>query len=328
MDPVAQQAPGQAAQPPVTLTADQALAMITQLTHSVQLLANQQFLPPVAPGTNTNSVPATVLRTIRVQTFDGARNDTVAHWIAAVKDYFEISPPMSEANKVLVASQHMTGDARRWYQVELRRNVVFPTFDQFCGAVKKEFLSATVEQQARDKLRRLRQTKSAEAYTDQFRRLLLLVNDMSDRDQVDAYVSGLKTAVQTQVRLGFPKTLSDATSAAQTVDSVLYATEQSARRSNSYYNPNSGKQERTAPAVNPNHAPMDLSTVTTEVKKTIPARRPVKNLNAVAGFGAKMRTALGDTEYDRRRANNLCYTCGKSGHQTKDCKQNPKAKAH
>ena len=66
------------------------------------------------------------------------------------------------------------------------------------------------------------QTHSVVRYNSEFQQLCLQINDISEAEKLDKYIRGLKSAIREKVELDEPRTLADAMSKAQRIDSITY----------------------------------------------------------------------------------------------------------
>jgi hypothetical protein len=94
------------------------------------------------------------------------------------------------------------------------------TWDAFKANLGRVFTPVPEREQARARLYELRQLGSVQAYTQAFRELLFVIDDLAASERKPLYLRGLKPGILREVRLRFPSTLDDAIVLAEQVDTV------------------------------------------------------------------------------------------------------------
>ena len=112
------------------------------------------------------------------------------------------------------------GDGSSSSAAECRRGQV--TWQMFYDGLIAMFKPVNAKKVARDKLAVLNQTHSVVRYNSEFQQLCLQINDISEAEKLDKYIRGLKSAIREKVELDEPRTLADAMSKAQRIDSITY----------------------------------------------------------------------------------------------------------
>ncbi|KAJ3277474.1 hypothetical protein HK104_003264 [Borealophlyctis nickersoniae] len=117
---------------------------------------------------------------------------------------------MFDEEKILVAITHLRSNANNWLQNQQRQCAVkhpgtpyhrSMSWNEWYALFHKAFYPVDAVTTAREKLSKLVQTKSCKAYCDAFTNLCLQVPDLSDAEQKDKFLRGLKEHVQLQIRL-------------------------------------------------------------------------------------------------------------------------------
>ena len=94
------------------------------------------------------------------------------------------------------------------------------TWEAFKESLGRVFTPVPEREQARAKLYELRQLGSVQGYTQAFRELLFVTDDLAPSERKPLYLRGLKPHILREVRLRFPSTLDDAILIAEQVDTV------------------------------------------------------------------------------------------------------------
>ena len=95
-------------------------------------------------------------------------------------------------------------------------------WDTLAEQLHKRFKPVNADENARERLSRLRQTGSVAAYSHAFRLIMQDLPDMHEKDALHYYKKGLKEAVAIQVGLRAPLTVLEAEEMAETVDNILF----------------------------------------------------------------------------------------------------------
>ena len=86
-------------------------------------------------------------------------------------------------------------------QEDIRRGTcTIATFDEFKVELKKQFYPENAEEEARGRLRRLKQTGAIRDYVKDFTNLVLEIPDMSDKDSLFFFMDGLQPWAKTELR--------------------------------------------------------------------------------------------------------------------------------
>jgi Ty3 transposon capsid-like protein len=135
---------------------------------------------------------------------------------------------LNSQQAVECSASYLCGTALTWWraycnQVEHGQAPQFTTFAQFSEALIKRFTTLPPDYAARMRLSALRQTRSVRDYADKFNACMVELPNMDEADRIHNFIRGLKTAIQMDVTLKKPPTLTDAIELACQADSLMWA---------------------------------------------------------------------------------------------------------
>lgn len=128
------------------------------------------------------------------------RQDTVSvhDWVELMSDHLALRDlKVNSAKGYRFAKLFLRGPALTWARTYHGKQ----TFLSFADALVSAMSPFAEQHFNRDKLRRLSQRESLQAYIDMFRKQAILVTTMSNEDKVDLFVKGLKRYLQGPVRI-------------------------------------------------------------------------------------------------------------------------------
>lgn len=301
--------------------------------------------------------PNPALRPAKPVKFKGTKEDAdhVEGWLFSLEKTFEYYPGSMETDKARIAYAITMLDSHAllwWRYMEkeavMGRSNLPSTWVDFCGALIKRFMPINAERTARDKLLVLKQTGSVSAYAMEMQRLLLLVPDKSPADQLHAFITGLKPALQKELLTKDPKDLHEAIDMADRIDLLTY-------RSMGRWTP---KTTVNTPRITQGPTPMELGAmqemrsrkgngghsqakdealcarleeelcalkarIQSKPKYTQPKREVPYKPNLSSNVQAKAGTNNNSWQLDKLKAMGLCYRCHQPGHRFFECPQNP-----
>lgn len=139
-------------------------------------------------------------------TFNGKRDYlVVTAWLFKCEQAFELREEefnikLGDKFKILSGSAELVDAAATWWFTITQAGRKPSTWDGFRELVRNEFIPADYIRRAREKLNRCRQTGSVEAYINLFRQRALAVPGLTEGEKWNAFVLGLKPALEMRVR--------------------------------------------------------------------------------------------------------------------------------
>lgn len=180
-----------AGNPEIRQYLEQLNANFSQFAQSVNAQAPAAAAAAQSAAASAAQVPHKGSKPPKPDTFSGREDSRlVRSWVLQVSNYYTATQE-PEVNRLSFAVALLRNNALLWWQSlkDSERHTNWPSL----GASLVEYfapLSATIV--ARDNLARLVQRSSVKAYTDEFKRLLLNIPDISDSEKLDRYRRGLK----------------------------------------------------------------------------------------------------------------------------------------
>jgi hypothetical protein len=259
---------------------EQLLAMIQNLQGQL----NQAHAGPAPPQAQIPAPPqAPRIKPDRPSPFSGKKSESLEAWIFQMQQYCELAP-VPEDDRIRFAATFLKDQAALWwrsyYQTIDWQNVA-PNWDGFVAALRQQFVPVNTTVSAYDRLQRLAQRTSVNAYNHEFRSIMLELPDMDPATRMNYYLRGLKDNLRPFVAMQQPVDLATAETIAERVDAVTF---KPATR-NQGFRPNSGYRAPGGPV------PMEIDTI----------------------------GKLTQAERERLRKSGGCFRCRKIGHLARDC---------
>jgi hypothetical protein len=186
-----------------------------------------------APSTNTqqhtSSTPLfSISSKVKISPpshYTGNRNVNVETWLFEMNQYLDTTNVTNSSQRISVASSYFKESALQWW-VNQCHNSFSPisswTWQQFITAVRDRFQPLAASRTARAQLRNLRQTNmSVSDYSHKFLQIVQLITDMSEVDQTELFIYGLRNHLSREVDMKEPRTLQEAMTIAQKVETLL-----------------------------------------------------------------------------------------------------------
>ncbi|KAF5443243.1 hypothetical protein F2P56_035816, partial [Juglans regia] len=222
--------------------------------------------------------------------FPHFRGEDPEGWVFKMNHYFAFyQTPV--AQKILMASYHMEGEALTWYQDAVDTGQ-FTNWQTFVEALQLRFGPKAYDNPM-ESLTRLKQSSTVAVYKAQFESLSNRLKGLSDNHKLSCFLSGLKDEIRLPLRLLKPANLNIAFSLAKIQEEFWVSTRRSSKPwgdRNTY--PNTTGNQWSAPTHNTAQAP----------KFPTPMRRV---------FSSQM---------DEKRKKGLCFHCEEKWHLGHVCK--------
>ncbi|XP_042965413.1 uncharacterized protein LOC122299304 [Carya illinoinensis] len=130
--------------------------------------------------------------------FPHFEGDNPAGWVFKATQYFDFyqTPP---AQRLLMASHNMTGEALVWYQDGVESGQ-FTSWETFVRSLLMRF-GPTAYDDPMEALTRLKQTSSVAAYKSQFEALSNRLRGLSEHHKLSCFMSGLRDEIRLPIRM-------------------------------------------------------------------------------------------------------------------------------
>jgi hypothetical protein len=130
---------------------------------------------------------------------------------------------LDDSQRVAVASSYLKESAFSWWENLCRQShPATRNWMAFTIALRERFQPLAASRTARAQLHNLRQdSMSVAEYSNKFYSLIQLIPDMSEADQVENYIRGLRNKLAREVDLQDPKVLHAAMTIAQKMETIL-----------------------------------------------------------------------------------------------------------
>jgi len=253
----------------------QIIAEMEQRIYDLQLQIPRRDTTNHPPGPKPNKPP----------TYSGKRNESIETWIKQVERYFRLTQ-IPDDDQVEWAAYYLTDGAASWFEVENERAETSGyslSWNKFTDQLRRRFKPINADDNARERLSRLKQTGSVATYSHTFRLIMQDLPDMHEKDALHYYKKGLKEAIAIQVGLRAPQSVHEAEEMAETVDNILF-------EHRSYREP-----ARTPYMKAPNRGPTPMET------------------------DNNTRTTLTDQDRERLRKEGKCFYCREGKHLAANC---------
>ena len=233
-----------------------------------------------------------------VESFDGKR-PKFESWRTQLAIKFMNEPMRFQADRARItyAISYLRGDALTWFTPYLEDDYLSscPTWKDFLKELHSAFADTDERSTARRQLSVLRQNGSAASYAAEFKRLTTLLGYNEDAKK-DLFLTGLKHELQEKIYLmDLPEDFNGLVNEIVKLDGRMLAFKLSTSASK---RPNYISREGRSDSRSDNS-----SSSSTKVQED------------------KKKLSITDTEYKRRRENNLCLKCGATGHRIADCRK-------
>ncbi|XP_074265326.1 uncharacterized protein LOC141587757 [Silene latifolia] len=214
--------------------------------------------------------------------FPRFNGEDVQGWVYRCEQFFEVDST-NEDLKVKLVSIHLEGKALLWHQSLMKTNLqgLWPVWGVYKAAILARFGSQPYDDPISE-LMNLKHSGTVEAYQEKFDALLIRT-DLSEKQAISCFLSGLQPDIQSTVRMFKPQTLIDAYTLARL-------------------------QENTLSCINKRNKPLLEKPVTKSFTSYQPQNSPKPLSNPNVQFKTT-RQRLTPEFIAERRAKNLCFFC-------------------
>ena len=139
------------------------------------------------------------------RTFNGARNAReIDNWLYQVERYFDAAFLLDEASKLRTIPLYLGDVPTLWWRrvtedIARGRRAAIITWQGFKDELKRQFYPESATDEARAKLRHLKQGGTIREYVKEFTELLLEIPDISDSDVLFSFTDGLQGWVKLEL---------------------------------------------------------------------------------------------------------------------------------
>lgn len=138
-----------------------------------------------------------------------------------MEDYYEHLNIVDEAAKIRAATMYLIDTAMLWWrrkQTEMEKGTCsIQTWEQFKSELKRQLYPQNVVNEARRKLRELKQTTSIREYVKEFTKLILQIPNMSGEDVLFYFMDGLQNWAKQELQRRQVKDVDEAIAVAESL---------------------------------------------------------------------------------------------------------------
>lgn len=350
-----QQQPGDAAGAAAADSAAQIASLQQQLRDQQDLLAAALKAPPQhahphGAQQQTSRFARKEPRTQDLREYDGAPGTKLDDWLDDLGACVELFH-LNDAETVEFAASRLRGPARQWWNALGAGKAGVVSAAALGAALRARFQPITSERVAREQMRALRQgSRGINEFISEFQRLHALLPDMSPKDALFAFESGVSGGIALELRKAGATNLADAIALAARIGGLTAASSTSASSSSSSSFAGRGSvnqmqmddgaeadlEERVTRAVlNAMQAQGSGLGAKTQTQRGYAQERNERSAGGLRGgrFGSGQgRTAPGGGAsrlpsipnvpadvVERRKAANQCFRCGAADHSFRAC---------
>ncbi|XP_070049262.1 uncharacterized protein [Nicotiana tomentosiformis] len=222
--------------------------VVSALHGEIELLKQQLKAVELAGGTGRVMVRETKIEGPKSKEFRGERDaQEVEKFIWKMEDYFEHLYIADKAAKIWAATVYLAETAMLWWRrkkADMEKGICsIKSWDQFKFELKRQFYPQNVVNEARKKLRELRQTTSISEYVENFTKLIMQIPNLASDDLLFTFIDGLQDWARQELQQRQVKDVDEAIAVAESLND--YRTEPTkARDTNFQTDGDHGYQDR------------------------------------------------------------------------------------
>jgi hypothetical protein len=248
--------------------------------------------------------------------FDGKVSEYLT-FMSQCQLHFTVYPESfrSSESKVLFIISFLTGNARSWATDILNREThpLRKDYNAFKESLDVLYLDRNLRHQARDRLSRLKQTKSAAAYSVEFQQIITPLKLDNNAKCIFFYIGLKDTVKDTLATIGESDKFEELVDQAIAIDQRQHQRRMEEKRTSSKLaNLASDPVKKNENGKRPASAPPSRSST------------PAPGSRSGDKHGkSQPRPPVSDAEKKHRRENKLCYYCGSPDHRIENCPARP-----
>jgi hypothetical protein len=294
-----------------SINPDQLTSMIQDLQSQLQQMQSQIDQQTTTAASQAPRSPT--LKPAKPETFDGVKTSSrVDAWLFQLSEYFTACGVSNNEERVAYAGAMLRGAASTWWRQ--RRTLAaagalpnIGNWQQFCSELRAQFTIINEVKVARDELARLKQTGAVQSYASKFREIILQIPGITEQEQLDRFIRGLKPKLQRELAIREPVTLGEAVRMAERIDVVDFAWQQ--RMSRSSFNDSNHQQP----------VPMELGAIESKPPSAMRRTSDMSHPRAIRPGLESKRQPLSDEDRQHLRKIGACFKCRQTGHNARNC---------
>lgn len=253
------------------------------------------------------------LKPIKPEAFFGdSTKDDVDLWLFLIEQWLLAGYVNVDTEKIVLATGLLRGAALTWWRSLYDAPNTPSTWVEFKTQIRAAFQPINPIEDARDRLARLRQNTSVNAYASIFRKTVLEIPSITDDEKKDRFIRGLKRRTLEHVRVRNPDTFEEAVQIASRYDSLLASygrfENQRSNRPNNY-----SIRQHQGPI------PMELGAIYSSNSNRANNGGSYTNHNK-NGYG-EQRPKLTPELRSQLMKEGKCFFCRKPGHRAIECQE-------
>ena len=179
--------------PILVLQAELAALRQQVITQDVELQQNRDQIAAIqVPQVQAQAPPC--IKPDRPPPFSGKKSESLEAWIFQMQQFCNLAP-VPDNDRIPFAATFFKDQAALWwrsYHQSINWQTQAPNWDGFLTALRQQFIPVNTSISAYDRLQRLSQKTSVNAYNHEFRAIMLELPDMDQTTRMNYYLRGLK----------------------------------------------------------------------------------------------------------------------------------------